>query len=515
MPAPPRMLTVWCPDWPVTAARLTAGIDRAEPVAVVTANRVVTCSAAARDLGVRRGMRRRDAQARCPQLAVLPRDDAIEARRFEPVVVAVEAITPGVSVTRPGLVSAGARGAARYFGGDEPLVRVIAAAVGEAVEEFSVGIADGPFAAEQAARRGLVVPAGQSARFLADLPIGVLDDAALVDLLLRLGIRTLGGFAALPAAEVAGRFGPAGVWAHRQAGGCDDRLLGARRPPPDCTLTVELDPPVDRADTVAFSVRSGAERFIAGLAGHGLACTCVELEVLTDHDEVLVRRWRHTGVLTAADVVDRIRWQLEGWLHAATPQRPSAGIVRVRIIPIESVPAGAHQQAIWGGVGAADERAHRGLDRVHSILGHGSVLLPALDGGREPRQRTRLVPWGEEIAPARSPDAPWPGRLPSPAPSVLVDPPRPVAVLDDRGRPVVVTDRGGVPAPPSCLTLSGQPLAITAWAGPWPVDERWWDSTCARRAARLQLVDVHGRAYLVACELGGAEPRWSLEGIYD
>ncbi len=37
-------------------------------VAVTCANRVVACSAAARDGGVRRGLRRREAQARCPQV---------------------------------------------------------------------------------------------------------------------------------------------------------------------------------------------------------------------------------------------------------------------------------------------------------------------------------------------------------------------------------------------------------------------------------------------------------------
>ncbi len=40
----PRMLVVWCPDWPVVAA----GAPPAGQVAVVHANRVVACSPAAR-----------------------------------------------------------------------------------------------------------------------------------------------------------------------------------------------------------------------------------------------------------------------------------------------------------------------------------------------------------------------------------------------------------------------------------------------------------------------------------
>src|SRR5882757_7018808 len=97
----PRLIAVWCPDWPVTAARLEAGLPANAPIAVVTANRVVACSHPARQHGVRRGLRRREAQARCPELAVLSRDEAAEARTFEPVVTALESIAPGVEITRP------------------------------------------------------------------------------------------------------------------------------------------------------------------------------------------------------------------------------------------------------------------------------------------------------------------------------------------------------------------------------------------------------------------------------
>src|SRR5439155_23746095 len=89
-----RTLVVWCPDWPVTAAGFSAG----EPVAVVFANRVVACSAAARAGGVRRGLRRRQAEARCPGLQLVAHDPDGEARAFEPVVATVEAFCPRVEI---------------------------------------------------------------------------------------------------------------------------------------------------------------------------------------------------------------------------------------------------------------------------------------------------------------------------------------------------------------------------------------------------------------------------------
>ena len=513
------MIAVWCPDWPVTTARIDAGLPDGAPLAVLTANIVVACSHSARTMGVQRGLRRREAQARCPDLAVLPRNEAAEARTFEPVVAALEQIAPGVELTRPGLAAIDVRGPTRYFGGETGVLHALSRSVSglPALHDIDVqiGIADGAFAAEQAARRGIVVEPGASGDFLNALPIGTLDPSGtspLVDLLRRLGIRTLGGFAALPVRDVLVRFGPDGVWAHRQAGGKDDRPLAARRPPAEFTVTLDLEPPVDRVDTLAFSARGIAEQFVGDLAAHGLACTCLELQAMTENGEETVRRWRHAGVLGANDVLDRVRWQLEGWLSG--PSRPTAGINRVRLVPIETVPTGAHQQALWGGSGASDERAGRALARVQTLLGHGSVLTPVVEGGRDPSQRTRLVPWGDEPLPRRSPDQPWPGALPAPAPSVLLDPPRPAQVLDAQRRTVIVTERGAMPAPPALFAMGAErPVAVQSWAGPWPVDERWWSPDSARSVVRCQLVDVRGRAYLVSGTMPGGQ--WHVDAIYD
>ena len=575
---PSRMIAIWCPDWPVVAARAgweqagTAGTTAISsgPVstteaalAVITANHVVACSHPARAAGVRRGMRRREAQSRCPDLVVLPRDELAEARAFEPIVAAIESVAPGVEITRPGLAAIGAQGPARYFGSESAVMHALSRQVGALTADALIGIADGSFAAEQAARRGAVVPPGQSAAFLADLPIDIVDAAELVDLLRRLGIRTLGAFAALPARDVLARFGPAGAWIHRQCGGRDARPIAARMPVAEHTVDLVFEPALDRIDVIAFSARAAVDRFIAGLLAHGLACTCLELLARTENSEETVRRWRQAGVLTAVDIVDRIRWQLEGWLRGAagpsmqeSSARPSAGVTMLRLVPAQCVPTGAHQQSLWAGSAAGDERAHRALARVQTLLGHGSVLTPVLDGGRSPADRTRLVPWGDEPVAERGPDRPWPGRLPAPAPSVLIDPPRVVQVLDEAGRPVAVTPRGAVPMPPARLRIgSAPPLAVTAWTGPWPVDDTWWNNPVAasnpvaatgqapdgqgavgltparrpRRRARFQLVDLHGRAYLVSCssalpELPGsvlgdapADPdvQWLLEAVYD
>ena len=83
-----RTLVVHCPDWAVLAAG--AGPD--DPAAVVRANRVLAATPAARADGVQVGQRRREAQGRCPALAVHEHDDGRDARAFAAVAARVEGI---------------------------------------------------------------------------------------------------------------------------------------------------------------------------------------------------------------------------------------------------------------------------------------------------------------------------------------------------------------------------------------------------------------------------------------
>src|SRR5262245_46799443 len=236
----PRLVVVYCPDWPVAAAGGRAGVPPDAPVAVMTANRVVAASLAAREEGVEPGQRRRVAQARCPALTLVPADPAEAARAFEDVLRAVERFTPVVELTEPGTATFAARGPSRYHGGDESLAAQVLEAVTTVLADRlpatgppGVGVADGRLAATLAAlsARAHVVPAGGAAAFLASFPVGVLADLDVVErplaeLLHRLGLRTLGQLAALPAADVLGRFGTPGALAHRAAAALDDRPPG-------------------------------------------------------------------------------------------------------------------------------------------------------------------------------------------------------------------------------------------------------------------------------------------------
>jgi protein ImuB len=549
-PAPARALVALCADWAVIAAGRTPSAK----VAVVAANRVVCLSPAARSGGVHLGLCRREAQARCPDLEVLQSDLGAEARCWEPAVAAVEVFAPGVEVLGPGVLALAVRGPSRYFGGDRALAAKVVAAIEAAVAGrvpgwdgcCRVGVADGLFAATLAARHApasssVVVPRGRSRDFLAPLPVSTLPNASgygistprpaqgeprkegshkdssqtgdlaeLVDLLVRLGTRTLGDFAALPAHAVLGRFGASGLRAHRLARGLEGRPLRPRQVPPDWTVAVQLNPPAKQLHAAAFAGKALADQLTAQLAGQGLVCTRLTIEVETEHGERLRRSWRHEGALGAGAIAERVRWQLEGW---AQEGGVTAGVTKLALVPEEVHPDDGRQLGLWGKDAAAPGRVARALARVQGLLGPEGVLSAMLQGGRDHADQVHLAPWGEPREPLRPSEPPWPGRLPGLAPGLVHQPPMPAQVTDAADQTVSVSSRGVASAPPAWLVLApggGRPLAIEAWAGPWPLEERWWDQN-GRRRARFQVVTSGGGAYLVVREKRG----WWVEATYD
>lgn len=524
------VLAVWCMDWPAVAAATAAGLPATAPVAVALANRVVACSAAARAVGVRRGLRRRESQARCPDLHVVAADPARDARHFEAVTVAVDDVVPRAEVLRPGLLVLPVRGAARYFGSEQAAAERLVDAVAAAGAECQVGIADHLPTAVFAARAGRIVEPGGDAAFLSPLSIRQLaaepslaaqgrDD--LADLLWRMGIRSIGQFAALLRSDVASRFGADAVVAHRFARGEPARGPSGREPSPELDVVMDCDPPVDRVDAAAFAGRSLAGELHRRLESAGVGCTRLAIRAVTANGEELQRVWRCAEPLTEDATADRVRWQLDGWLTRRRDDavRPTAPVTTLSLHPVEVVSAAALQLPLWGSSGDEDRlRARRALLRVQGLLGPEAVQMPVLGGGRGPAERITLTPLGDEPVPRADPGQPWPGQLPEPSPTVLLD--DPVDLLDAGGNPVRVTSRGLFSAEPVRLASARGDRAggLSWWAGPWPVDERWWDAEFSRsgRTARAQVLlagsDRAGERALLLCY---RQRRWYIEGAYE
>lgn len=536
-PAPPRIVSVWLPDWPVTAA----GFGADARAAVMAANRVIARTAAAAGDGVVIGQRHRQALRRCPELVLVDRDTDRDAREFEPIVRAVGELSPRLDVVEPGWIDLPTRGPSRYFGGDRALAERLAATVPGA----GVGIADGRFTSSVAARlsvrRGepVIVERGGSPAFCAELPIGWLQtigecDAELVELFARLGLRRLGDLAALRACDMLGRFGYPGVHAHRLAAGEDSRTTSTTDPAPQRRLDRLLDDPATQSSAVVFVAKQLADELVGALAADGRVCTRLVVVLESEHGERSERSWYRPAGLSASAIVERVRWQLDAWINLprGSDRELTGGVALIRLVADEVRADHGVQLGLWGGQSEADRRAARAIVRLATLTSDEAVTVPVWNGGRLPADRYRwesavlvdLDRRARAVSAAGAgggPSGPWPGALPSPSPATVFADPYPAEVLDEHGEPVRVSARGMMSGRPATLLLlagddaagwrRGRPRPIVAWAGPWPIEEQWWEPDRHRRQARFQVVTDDHDGYLVVAE----HRRWWISARYD
>jgi nucleotidyltransferase/DNA polymerase involved in DNA repair len=261
------IVCVLIPRFALTTALGDRGELLQSPVALAPepggTQQVGEVSLAAEAFGIHPGMRLGEALARCPQLTLVPPDPAGVADLWERLLVRLESVGAAVEPERPGLVCFDARGLLRLHGGIEGVLRASRSAL-RLPARF--GVAPSRFAAVAAATRartrrpeiiggaggggraghgragepggvgargGWGTPGGSEGRelaraYLAPLPVALLRARpALADLpeaLERLGIRTLGELADLPAAALADRFGKPGLLAYELARGGDSAL---------------------------------------------------------------------------------------------------------------------------------------------------------------------------------------------------------------------------------------------------------------------------------------------------
>lgn len=491
----------------------------------------------------------------------------------------------------------------------------------------------------------------------------------MVTVLRQLGIRTLRDFAALPRTDVAARFGAEGVDWHRIACGDVDREVAPQREVPAIEVRHEVEDPISRTETAAFVARHVAARLHGELFAAGDACLRLAVRAYLavpagyEGPTMIERVWRCREPLTEEDTAQRVRWQLEGWitrlrgagLHGGAGVRGGGdadvrgagavigggsgvhgadatgdasdgedgiasaieeswefsdepvGVEVLELVPVETVPAGHVEIALWGGPDEGIRAARAAAGRAQALIGVQNVLRPIHRGGRAIASRVVTVPYGDEDPEQVTalPTRRWSGELLRPLPSVVgtyagggsqvgsrldarkvaqvsgrtdvregaratsptgaqvgsrmdvqegaratsptsvqmgqqirsrrnasrgsigasgqsnVAQPRevmrapsaahPVAkieVCDADGVPVYVSGRGLLSGHPRFLRWGSRTMEITGWAGPWPVDERWWAR--GKRYARMQISTDEPGAYLLVSK----DTAWRIEATY-
>jgi protein ImuB len=522
-----RVCVVLCAQWPIVAACIdpetVEGVWE-EPLMIVHSGRVTSCSPEARAEGVRIGQRLRDAYSICPAVRRVPWSPERDQRMFDRLLATLADVVPVAGVMEPGVVYLGAEGVTRYYGSEDSAVYAITHALkslGEAMR-VSVGYADTLFAAHQAAvlaahhPTGFIsVGAGGNRDFLDPLPITALADDDVAELCVQLGVTTLGQFAALERDQVTERFGHRGTLLHQLASGEDPRHHSKKNIPPLSDVVWRSDDPVCSGEQLSFAISSSATTFVSQLLDQGCVVQTVNITLVDDRGQHHTKRWSHPRYFTAPDLVHRVRWQGES-LHKNTAHDDyQRGIVEVCFVAQHPDRAAGYEDSLWGNA-HRDTALHHAVSSLQATLGHQNVTRVTTHPGHDFAESQQVVAWGDK-PPPRDVDQveTWAGQLPAPQPATVFTPPLPVAVIDEAGQPVHTTAVGaGLTAPPHTLVSDNRRRRVTAWAGPWPVMERWWERKPV--VHRIQLLDDTGIGWLVKTVAdGNSDGEWLVEARYD
>jgi protein ImuB len=352
-------------------------------------------TAAAEAAGVKPGMRLGEALAMCPSLTLVEPDPAAAEREWEGVVRRLE--DSGFSVEPAGLGCAyfETRGVERLYGGLEKALKRALEAVGSSWDP-RVGAAERRFAALAAAtvaRPGqmLVVSDEHSPAFLAPHPLTLLPlETGRRQELQDLGVRTIGGLAALPDASVAERLGADGRRAHGLARGGSKRRVRGRRPPAEVVERLEFPEAVGNELTLRRAFGALLEQVLARPERGGRFIRKIALSARL----VGGGSWRRTATLRDPTAEhDRLKAALAPKL-AELP----APVLELKIELVDLTESRGMQLELVRAEGAV-VRSHlrEGLKQVRASTGSGSVcsVVEVSPWSRIPESRALLVPRDE------------------------------------------------------------------------------------------------------------------------
>lgn len=463
-------------------------------------------------------------------------------RVFESFIRRIEEISAVIEIEKIGTVVMSARGPSRYFGGDQCVALKLHDMFRSAENIVGVGIADSRFAALAAAHLSAlrhspcVIDSPVTLDFLDALSVRALVevgniDEDTIDLLLRLGVYTCGGVRKLGESALIDRFGVVGHHIFQLVSAHDVHSFAVDTSSSDFSRVYESETPLTSVSHVVASVRAVAEEVMESVSSAGQQCIRLYVHCETEHGESVSRIWGESGGFTTAGVLQRLSYQLDAWYgeNREAPEQsetPTSGVVRVFIKPMECRDVLATQSVLWGGYEENTERAARAVSQALAVADNVRITVPQWNGGRDictvfsqipitmvditsVRDSSTRVGIGERKIKK------WTGTLPRPWPTWLASSAIDISVLDANNCHVGVTGRHELTSMPAYVVVAQKKYVVDKIAGPWPLEERWWDTHRLRRNVRLQLMVRNERnavrVFLVLLE----NHAWKLVGRYD
>lgn len=486
---------------------------------------IVAASPSARLDGVRRGMTSVAATSLAPELMVREVDRAGLAAMHTALENSVRALCPVFESVGDGVIYALFDGLEGRYGEDGPggFLDDLRDVAEDLALPARIGLAGTRFASRAAAvmegqlpehgPTAIRIPHGGEAAFLAPLSVQLLPDAQdLIETLSQLGVRTLGGFVALPTAGVARRWGKRGTALHRLARGEDRSTLVPTPEPKRFEVRVHSEFPITRTEALRFLLKHPLERLVGELDGQGLAARAIQWQLTIEGSEA-VSRTTHAASPSASLPLwsDLLAVGFDGLAL-------QGGVVSVRLEAVGVGPRPANQERLTGPKAALPGArsvtlAHLAAEVGPDAFGHGRPTPSVWPEGRQqavgaaPEQRTRargaaaakrqerLLKQAELWVPDRCPSGALPPAL------RRVHPMEPIDVETAGGRPSRFRHRGGW-------------FRIDRSHGPWDISAEWWGERGERARRSFQVEGPSGVAR-IHWERTAVSEGWFLAGWLD
>ena len=394
--------------------------------------------------------------------------------------------SPTVEQTAADAVTFDASGLDRLFGLPQDVAAAVKKRAAETGVQASLAIAANPDAAICAARgfhTTSVIPYGDEAKFLAELPLSQLPLAPeMAETLERWGIRRFAELGALPPLGIAERLGPEGLRLRELARGEADRKLLRVEDPLRFEDELELDYPLELLEPLSFLLARLLNGIATSLSTRALATNELRLRLKLETRETFERTIRlPVPTLDTKAFLKLMQLDLE-----AHP--PNAPIVHVWLAANPVKPQAA-QNGLFIPAAPEPVKLELTIARIQAIVGEGRVGSPELVNTHRP-DAFRLLPFGRAA--------------PTPAHSAkvrlnlrLYRPPR-------RARVTIASCR------PDFVAADGVRGKVLDLAGPWRTSGDWWTTDPWQRD-EWDLALSDGALYRVYCSPAG----WFIEGSYD
>jgi protein ImuB len=560
---------IYVPNFPVAAVLRAEPELRARALAVIEGKppleKILALNAKASVLGISPGMTKSQAEL-CSELALRTRSTLQEAAAHAALLDCAQSFSPRVEDAASDTVLIDLAGMESLLGNSHEIAHNIfgrANALGLAV---NVAVASNPDTAMLAARgfSGVtIIPCGQEAERLGELPVEVLfiakeRDAAegaarlletrFLETLDRWGVHRLGDLAALPEVALSERLGQEGLRLQRLARGAVARTLVPVEAPLIFEEAVELEHPILLLEPLAFLLNRLLEQICARLGSRALATQ--ELRLTLNLDCFAWLEEENCGIPSESDAASTQtqspaatrnfisgKTQFCRTLRLPLPMLDAKLFLKLLQLDLNAHPPGAPIVKIHLAAEPARPRSAQGglflppspepekleltLARIAAIVGKDRVgALEMLDthhpeGFRIQRFVSQLARESQRGKPSRAVTEKVPpekqiekqtgGEKSSVTALRRFRPPLRVAISLDNGQPARV----------ACAKVKEVNGNVLWRAGPWRSSGDWWEHTAWSRDEwdiALQNINAIALYRLVHDLLGGG---WFVEGTYD